>query len=232
MFKIKCPNCGASINMLTSNFKLLSQRKRGCSACGSQVKLSYPKFAYLFFGIYCVIFTGMIISSQYWRLPFFLNVIIFMVILFVPFFIMKFFGRWTLYESEHILRDETKDIKRTKTKFRILIVGLLLTNLVTFAFLVRAIWHDYVLWPQEVDHMAGYAAYYMASSDFRSGKIRIFQLSDKNDMKFTGRTTGPFEIWEWPCYSVLDRTSRYTAQKFVEFYNLRMQAMQKHSEKK
>jgi len=65
-----------------------------------QVKLSFPKYIEVFFGaLYGLIFAGVLISSKDWEVSFFLKVIIFMVILFVPLFIMKVLGRWTLCEK-------------------------------------------------------------------------------------------------------------------------------------
>lgn len=119
----------------------------------------------------------------------------------------------------------------SKTKYRIVIVGLLITNAVTAIFLAHSVWCDRMLWPTQMYGMAGYAATLQASADFRSGKTRILEISDDVDVKFTGRTTGPFEIWTWPHHPVLGRPEEYTTQTFVEFYNRRMRAMQKHPEK-
>lgn len=106
MFSIKCPNCGASIDFLPVAFKLYRQERRECSACGTQVRLSNRKLTCVFAGLYGLIFAGVVRILGHWRLPFFLNVIVFMAIIFTALFFLFFFGRWEEFTEEEKIEEE------------------------------------------------------------------------------------------------------------------------------
>lgn len=107
MFSIKCPNCGASIDFLPVSFKLYRQERRECSACGTQVRPN-RKLTCVFAFFYGLIFVGVVKILGHWKLPFFLNVIIFMVFLFTALFFMFFLGRWEEVIEEEKIEEEKR----------------------------------------------------------------------------------------------------------------------------
>jgi len=54
------------------------------------------------------------------------------------------------------------------------------------------------LWEGEMYGMATYAAAGQALDDYEAGTLRLYELAENGERKFSGRYEGPFEIWYWP----------------------------------
>ncbi len=117
-----------------------------------------------------------------------------------------------------------------KCKLGIVIIVLVIANLVSGMFLVRAWWEnklcDDALW-----RMARYAAALQASADFRDSQLRLYELAEDGELRSTNRCEGPFEIWYWPTYRSLGRPGRSSDEIFIKGYNSSMRNMHEHAEK-
>ncbi|MBL8820040.1 MAG: hypothetical protein JNL58_28710 [Planctomyces sp.] len=88
------------------------------------------------------------------------------------------------------------------------------------------------LWQEEVYPLIGIFGSARADEDFRNGKLRLFELGSEQERDtFTGRSEGPFEIWNPQYFPTRGYPHRYVTEEMVVFYNLRMQYMHAHPEK-
>ena len=119
----------------------------------------------------------------------------------------------------------------SKRKMLIITVALVLTNLVTAVFLVKALWANR-LWESQMFGMAKYAGSLQASTDFQTGKLRFYELIEDGNLEFANRYNGPFEIWHWPYYPIIfGGPHKYTEEMFIEAYNSTMQYRYDHPKK-
>ena len=86
------------------------------------------------------------------------------------------------------------------------------------------------LWESQMYAMAGYAAAGQALDDYEAGTLRLYELAENGERKFSGRYEGPFEIWYWPYYPISGQPGKYTQEVFIEAYNRKMKYMHKNSE--
>jgi len=110
--------------------------------------------------------------------------------------------------------------------------GVLLIALFTsLGFLVYFGWQTF-WWKQEVYGLAGYEGGTRALRDFKSGKLRLFVISDECSRdKFSGTNDGPFEIWFPQYYPDAPYPMRYSVELMVRFYDDKMRYMQEHPER-
>lgn len=113
-----------------------------------------------------------------------------------------------------------------------IICVLICTNAASLiALMAQYIWFQYQSWPSEAHVMAaGFGSAY-AQSDFQKSRRRIFRLEENSELKFTGEKEGPFEIWAYPTFSILPKSSHITTQTWIESYNSRMRRLQDETEK-
>jgi hypothetical protein len=94
---------------------------------------------------------------------------------------------------------------------------------IVFPFACIIIWVSFYLSRSEAETWASYAGGLQAKEWFAEGKYRLLEISE-DDMHFTGRHEGEFEIWAWKSYQkpkwlflVPDASHR-----FVQAFNERM----------
>ena len=72
---------------------------------------------------------------------------------------------------------------------------LSLSLVIAVGFFGHSLWRNW-LWRQELLGLAGYYGSDRAVDDFTNGKLRLFEFDGEHQVDvFTGRTEGPFEIW-------------------------------------
>ena len=103
-------------------------------------------------------------------------------------------------------------------KYKVLTIVLLVANLVTAGMLIHARWQNHQ-WEDRMYGMAGYASALQCSADFRAGRFRVFEVTERGDLKYTGKKDGPFEVWTRPYYPILGHPSRFTEDSFAKSYN-------------
>jgi len=69
-----------------------------------------------------------------------------------------------------------------------------------------------------------------ARMDFRLGISRLYELSDENAEKFTGRTEGPYEVWARPNNAKIGPFGSDLVKSFVLSYNAEMREIHEHPE--
>lgn len=109
---------------------------------------------------------------------------------------------------------------------------LLAASLVAaLAVAVHGILRDW-LWQEEVYGLVAYFGTARADRDFKNGKLRLFELADEQKVDaFSGRSEGPFEIWNPQYFPKSGYPHWYVTKEMVAFYNRRMQYMHAHPEK-
>ncbi len=129
-------------------------------------------------------------------------------------------------------------MKSLKTKGGTVLMALVVTNSIAVFALVHT-WEEKrlndMLWDGEIYGMAGDAGHFHASSDFRNGKRRLYEIQMVPEDRinehpygvFTGKTSGPFKIWTYPCYSILGYPHRHATEIFIKFYNQEMNKLAK-----
>ena len=73
--------------------------------------------------------------------------------------------------------------------------------------------------------MAQYAAALQASHDFERGKLRLYELKENGEEKYTNHNEGPFELWTMPYSSIIGKPHVEAQRAFVEMYNDKMKTM-------
>ena len=109
---------------------------------------------------------------------------------------------------------------------KVALLVLLLLNLFLSILLSRALWREKCGWRAQIYGMASYAGSLQAKADYHAGNLRLYKIAVEGDIKFTGRTDGPFEIWTWPTHPVLGEPEKYSSETYVDFYNKRMRSLQ------
>ena len=118
--------------------------------------------------------------------------------------------------------------KRTTSKILIAVFSLSLVG--TLTFVGHGLWRNW-WWQQEVYGLAGYFGTDRAIDDFNNGKRRLFELDGEHEGDvFTGRSDGPFEIWNPQYLPSLGYPHRYSTEQMIGFYNRRMRNMHAHPE--
>lgn len=110
------------------------------------------------------------------------------------------------------------------------VIILVIMNLITLVLLIRASWVN-LLWKQQMDGMARYAATVQAMNDYRTGKLCLYELVENGDREFANRYDGPFEVWYYPYHPILGQPDKYAQETFIEGYNRKMRYMYEHPEK-
>ncbi|MDR1282445.1 MAG: hypothetical protein LBK99_16735 [Opitutaceae bacterium] len=70
---------------------------------------------------------------------------------------------------------------------------------IVFLFACIIIWVNFYFSKSEAETWASYAGGLQAKEWFAEGKYRLLEISE-DDMHFTGRHEGEFEIWTWKNY--------------------------------
>ncbi|HUG69511.1 MAG TPA: hypothetical protein VMM76_17300 [Pirellulaceae bacterium] len=123
-----------------------------------------------------------------------------------------------------------RDVMEQRTTSRIRTVLLSVSLIVALAFIGHGLWRNW-LWQQEVFGLVGYYGTVRAEHDFKNGQLRLFELDgEQQDDVSTGRSEGPFEIWNPQYLPVLGYPHRYATEQMVGFYNRRMRNMHAHPE--
>jgi|GEM_PF-5140920 hypothetical protein len=95
----------------------------------------------------------------------------------------------------------------------------------------------YLLWQnfwlkKSLDHMASQAGAMQAMSEFRKGRLVLFEIVPTNDFpRFSGRYDGPFEIWFDEYHPDMPSAWNYAQRRLNEAHNAQMRLMYQHPER-
>ena len=117
----------------------------------------------------------------------------------------------------------------------VIIISLLFLILVCIGFLVRARWHNHLL-KEDAENFAVQAGRMQAQRNFSRGRYILYEFrlykgnyeTDSGripldgDVKPTGRTQGPYEIWYWVIDTGWSRDHQALQQAHVNAYNEQM----------
>jgi hypothetical protein len=112
-------------------------------------------------------------------------------------------------------------------RFVAALIGLCCICLVVLGFLVRAHLQNHA-WENEMFAMAALAGSLQARADYERGNLQLYEVAADSEMKATGRSEGPFQIWTWPFHSMLGQPNKFAAEQFVKSYNTKMKYMRQH----
>jgi|GEM_PF-6443799 len=95
---------------------------------------------------------------------------------------------------------ESAPIFFMQKKWRRIMIGLVVScSIAMFMVMCGSLWFSYRTSTQMSTEMwAAYAGKLQAQSWRAEGKLRILELSQDENLTFTGRKSGEFEIWAWP----------------------------------
>ncbi len=95
----------------------------------------------------------------------------------------------------------------------------------------------YLLWQnfwlkKSLDHMASQAGAMQAMSEFRRGRLVLWEIVPTNDFpRFSGRYDGPFEVWLDEYHPDMPSAWKYAQRRLDEAHNAQMRLMYQHPER-
>src|SRR5262245_28215850 len=117
----------------------------------------------------------------------------------------------------------------------VIIISLILVLLVSFGFLGRSHWHNYIL-KEDARNFAVQAGRMQAQRNFSRGRYILYEtrlytgnyetdsgkIPMDGDVKPTGQNDGPYEIWIWIISEGWTRDHQELQKSHVDAYNEQM----------
>lgn len=111
-------------------------------------------------------------------------------------------------------------MKSDRRKLYLWLLGTL--NIILIILVAFLVWRDQFIWKNLMYGMTGLAASQHATNDFNDGKLRLFMAVEGSEQRSTGKTDGPFQVWERPYHRALGTPHKFTEESYIGFYNRRM----------
>jgi hypothetical protein len=111
------------------------------------------------------------------------------------------------------------------------VVLLSSTLTICIGFILCLFWQNFWL-KKSLDHMADQAGAMQAMSEFRKGRLVIWEIIPTNDFpRFSGRYDGPFEVWLDEYHPDMPSAWKYAQRRLDEAHNAQMRLMYQHPER-
>ena len=93
------------------------------------------------------------------------------------------------------------------------------------------LWQNFWL-KKSLDHMADQAGAMQAMSEFRRGRLVLWEIVPTNDFpRFSGRYDGPFEVWLDEYHPDMPSAWKYAQRRLDKAHNAQMRLMYQHPER-
>jgi hypothetical protein len=113
---------------------------------------------------------------------------------------------------------------------KVIIATLTATLITSLGLLIHSKFWQNSNWKDVTSYLARIQGAETARKDFDAGRLKLFVISGEcHEDKYTGTNDGPFEVWAAEYFPELPYQSRYSEEKKVEAYNLRMRSLYKWS---